>query len=117
MMLEIKIKIKFVLFFRNVFFYVLIFFKKKQNNVSFQIRQADSDKYNITGARNDFSERLYYSKDDRRRPDWLIMQFGFDLLPNDYDGHRIQLSGWDYWKDGNRLKAASPQQVVLFVIK
>jgi hypothetical protein len=43
-----------------------------------------------------------------RRPDTLIMQFGFDVLPvdlahNSSQTRRIQLSGWDYWKDGAHL--------------
>ena len=63
-------------------------------------RQPDAPE--LPAVRADFASVLRDASSGRT-PDHLVMQFGFDLLPANYSGQRVQIAGWDYWKNGEHL--------------
>ncbi len=73
------------------------------------MRELDKDplrregpKQQLAAVRADFDRAL--RSPTGRRPDVLIAQFGFDVMPPlDRSTRLIQLSGWDYWKEGAHL--------------
>jgi hypothetical protein len=82
------------------------------------MREQHKDPYREHGdhpelprVKADFDAALSH---DGRRPDVLVIQFGFDVLPADLAAaegppstKRIMLSGWDYWKESQHLTHVS----------
>jgi hypothetical protein len=69
--------------------------------------RADGTHPQLSSVKADFDAALTV---DGRRPDLMVLQFGFDVLPPDLAAvngprgtKRVMLSGWDYWKESQHL--------------